>query len=134
MLADLVCLAMFVVLDAPAPAERVAFVLHDAFGALTVPLADRSPTVVVDSYCSAVAIRENLGRHGVDGAAVRVCTPLDELDEPISLLVVRPPRNLALLEHLLRSVRPLLDAGSDAAALVRRAGIEIAMDGMEFTL
>ena len=87
-------------------------VLHDAFGALTVPLADRSPTVVVDSYCSAVAIRENLGRHGVDGAAVRVCTPLDELDEPISLLVVRPPRNLALLEHLLRSVRPLLDAGS----------------------
>ena len=89
-------------------------VLHDAFGALTVALADRSPTVVVDSHCSAVAIERNCARNGIDPAGVSVRTPLDELggtgglDGSVSLLVVRPPRNLALLEHLLRAVRPLL--------------------------
>ena len=93
---------------APIEHRGTTVVLHDAFGALTVPLADRTPSVVVDSYCSAVAIRENLGRHGVDAATVSVSTPLDDLAGPISLLVVRPPRSLALLEHLLRSVRPLL--------------------------
>jgi 16S rRNA (guanine1207-N2)-methyltransferase len=56
-------------------------------------------------------MRENLARHEVDATSVGVYTPLDDLDDlgdPISLLVVRPPRSLALLEHLLRAVRPLL--------------------------
>lgn len=38
-----------------------------------------------------------------------------------------------LYAHL-NNTNPLLDAGSDAAALVRRAGIEIAMDGMELAV
>jgi pyrroloquinoline quinone biosynthesis protein B len=32
------------------------------------------------------------------------------------------------------NTNPVLDAGSEAAALVRRAGIEIAMDGMELAV
>jgi pyrroloquinoline quinone biosynthesis protein B len=34
----------------------------------------------------------------------------------------------------LNNTNPLLDAGSEAAALVRRAGIELAMDGMDLAL
>lgn len=34
----------------------------------------------------------------------------------------------------MNNTNPVLDAGSEAAALVRRAGIEIAMDGMELAL
>ena len=34
----------------------------------------------------------------------------------------------------LNNTNPLLDAGSEQGMLVRRAGIEIAMDGMELTL
>ena len=34
----------------------------------------------------------------------------------------------------MNNTNPVLDAGSDAAALVRRAGIEIAMDGMELAV
>ncbi len=88
-------------------------VLHDAFGALSVALADRAPTVVVDSYCSAAAVRENLVRNGMDAAQVTVRTPLGANhdtgpDGSVSLLVVRPPRNLALLEHLLRGIAPHL--------------------------
>lgn len=96
---------------APIEPRGDTVVLHDAFGALAVALADRSPTVVVDSYSSAVAIERNCELNGIDPAAISVGSPLDGLDGldgPVSLLVVRPPRNLALLEHLLRAVRPLL--------------------------
>lgn len=93
---------------APIEPPGATVVLHDAFGALAVALSDRSPTVVVDSHCSAIAIERNCGLNDIDPARVTVRTPLDELDGPVSLLVVRPPRNLALLEHLLRAVRPLL--------------------------
>ena len=34
----------------------------------------------------------------------------------------------------MKNTNPVLDAGSEAAALVRRAGIEIAMDGMELAI
>jgi 23S rRNA (guanine1835-N2)-methyltransferase len=98
------------VADGWSPIEHrgATVVLHDAFGALAVALAERSPTVVVDSYCSTVAIERNCALNGVDPSTIQVGSPLDELDGPVSLLVVRPPRNLALLEHLLRSVRPQL--------------------------
>ena len=47
MLADSVGLALFVVLETLAPAERLAFVLHDMFGVPfdeIAPIVDRSPT------------------------------------------------------------------------------------------
>src|SRR5919198_3824030 len=47
LLADSVGLALLVVLDTLAPAERLAFVLHDTFGVPfeeIAPLVDRSPT------------------------------------------------------------------------------------------
>ncbi len=49
LLGDSVGLAMLVVLDSLAPAERVAFVLHDVFGVpfdQLAPILDRSPTAV----------------------------------------------------------------------------------------
>lgn len=96
---------------APAPEGGATLVLQDAFGALSVALSSRAPTVVVDSYCSGAAIVENLGRNGVPTDVVDLRTTGDELADlagRVTLLVVRPPRNLALLEHLLRLVRPLL--------------------------
>jgi 16S rRNA (guanine1207-N2)-methyltransferase len=108
----------------PAPTPgAVTVVLHDAFGALTVPLADRAPIALVDSYCSATAIDLNAGRAGVgDAVEVRITTSdLSDLTGRVELVVVRPPRNLALLEHLLRLVRPLLapDAQVVGAEMVK---------------
>jgi 16S rRNA (guanine1207-N2)-methyltransferase len=88
-----------------------ALVLHDAFGALSVPLASRAPVVVVDSWCSAAAVHDNVARAGLAADAVEVRDPtadMADLADSVDLVVVRPPRNLALLEHLLRLVRPLL--------------------------
>lgn len=91
--------------------DGATMVLHDAFGALSLPLAPRSPVVLVDSWCSAVALRENAERAGLADDALDVRDPTTELGDltgRVDLVVVRPPRNLALLEHLLRLVRPLL--------------------------
>ena len=96
------------------PADRGAtLVLHDAFGGLSVPLAGRRPTVVVDSYCSGAAIAANLVRNDLALDSVDVRHPHDDLSDlhgRVELLVLRPPRNLALLEHLLRIVAPTLAA------------------------
>lgn len=97
--------------SAPLPERGATLVLHDAFGALSVPLARRRPTVVVDSYCSGAAIAENLARNDLGVDSVDVRHPLDDLSDlhgRVELLVLRPPRNLALLEHLLRCVAPTL--------------------------
>jgi 16S rRNA (guanine1207-N2)-methyltransferase len=95
-------------------------VLNDAFGALSVPLAAPGPAVhalisLVDSECSATAIQRNLERTGrpPESVALRPSTgDLSDLTGRIDRLIVRPPRNLALLEHLLRLVRPLLAPGA----------------------
>jgi RNA polymerase sigma factor (sigma-70 family) len=62
-LADAVGLALMVVLDTLAPAERLAFVLHDLFG---VPFADIAP--VVDRSTEATRQLASRARRRVQGA------------------------------------------------------------------
>jgi 16S rRNA (guanine1207-N2)-methyltransferase len=92
----------------PVQVEGHTVVLNDAFGALAVGLARRTPTSVVDSYCAARAVEQNLERNGLEPEAVEVVAPTAALSGPIALLVVRPTRSLVLLEHLLRLARPHL--------------------------
>ncbi len=92
-------------------APGATVIVGDAFGALSVGLADRTPTSIIDSYSATVAVRQNLERNGHAPDAVALRTPLDplgDLTDRVSLLVLRPPRTLALFEHLLRIVAPLL--------------------------
>lgn len=101
----------------PVDGSSTTLVIGDAFGALSVGLAATGPDVLLDSYCSQVAVRENLRAAGVDPATVRVSAPTERaagsVDFPqIDLLVVRPPRQTALLEHLLRVVAGRLHPGS----------------------
>jgi RNA polymerase sigma factor (sigma-70 family) len=65
LLADRVGLALLVVLDALAPAERLAFVLHDMFG---VPFADIGP--VVGRSADATKMLASRARRRVHGEAV----------------------------------------------------------------
>lgn len=99
----------------PVPvSDGPTLVLADAFGALTVPLAAVGASglvSVVDSSASAQAIRRNAALAEVPHESIDVRSSTDDLSDLIGSvrhLVVRPPRTLALLEHLLRSVRPLL--------------------------
>jgi RNA polymerase sigma-70 factor (ECF subfamily) len=70
LLADSVGLALLVVLDTLAPAERLAFVLHDVFG---LPFDQIGP--MVDRTPAAARQLASRGRHRVEGAAVPTPDP-----------------------------------------------------------
>ena len=105
----------------PVGDDGATLIIGDAFGALSVGLAARRPTVVLDSYCSGVAVRENLEAAGVDPSVVEIRGPLEAVAAPsglppLDLVVIRPPRQLALLEHLLRGVAGYLHPGTVVVA------------------
>jgi len=91
-------------------------IVGDAWGALTVALADRGPTSVVDSYVTARAIADNLGANGRSADGIRVRTPLEVPDEPVDVLAVKIPRERAVLEDDLRRLSPLLHPGTTVVA------------------
>ncbi len=119
----------------PVEPDATTLIIGDAFGALGVGLATRRPASVLDSYCSAVAVRANLRAAGEDPSAVEIHGPLDALaarseHPPFDLVVIRPPRQLALLEHLLRGVTRRIHPGTvvvaaDMVQHVHRATLEV---------
>ena len=70
-------------------------------------------------------------RPGAPDAHAMGHAPISGVGGSLAALAELPGRKLYI--HL-NNTNPVLDAGSEAAALVRRAGIEIAMDGMELAV
>ena len=93
------------------PAASVVIV-NDSFGALATALADRRPAAVSDSFVSQLATRHNLAANGVDPGQVDLLGSFDPLPDRIDLLLVKVPRNVALLDDQLRRLRPHLHRGS----------------------
>ncbi|SHM48342.1 methyltransferase [Actinacidiphila paucisporea] len=91
----------------PAPGGTTV-VLGDRWGALATALAERRPVQVSDSFLGQQATRANLRRIGAEDR-VRLLSPQDTRAEPperVDLLLVRVPRNLALLEDQLHALSP----------------------------
>lgn len=91
-----------------APTHGAVLILNDAFGAVSLGMADRSPQMMSDSYLSHMAVRENLARNSREGGAVRLLSSLDEPEGPLSIVLVKVPKALALLEDQLHRIRPFL--------------------------
>ncbi len=87
-------------------------VVNDAWGALATALADEPLTWLSDSFVARRAMEENLARNGCDARLVHAITPVDDLPDGLDTLLVKVPKVLALLEHELRLVAPLLHDGS----------------------
>lgn len=105
-------------------------ILNDTWGALASALAAHRPIVATDSHLARRSIAANLERNGIDAEAVEVRGPLDPLPERIDLLLVRPPKTVDLLEHLLRQARPGLHAdttvvGGAMARHVHTSGLDL---------
>ncbi|HWD07124.1 MAG TPA: sigma-70 family RNA polymerase sigma factor [Amycolatopsis sp.] len=125
-LADSVGLALLVVLETLAPAERLAFVLHDMFG---VPFADIAP--IVGRSAATTTQLASRARRRVRGA------PLPDADLPAQRAVIdaflaasRTGDFDALLAVLDPDVVLRADAG-DASRLVRGA-VEVASQAVLF--
>src|SRR5918999_2354731 len=108
-LGDSVGLAMLVVLDSLAPAERVAFVLHDVFG---VPFDEIAP--IVGRSSTAARQLASRGRRRVQGAAPIPDADLARQREVVEafLAAARGGDFDALLEVLDPDVVQRVDAGA----------------------
>ena len=88
----------------------VVLVVGDTWGALACALADRAPTVVVDSHLGAAAIAANAAANGQERP--RLIGPLDPWPERVDVAVLKVPKAGATLDHALHRLAPSLHPGS----------------------
>ena len=98
-------------LETQSPLAGRPLVVNDAFGALAVSLADHQPFFWSDSYVAHRALRLNLAANGHEAEAATPLVPGDELPRDVSVVLMKVPRSLALLEYQLARLRPLAAAG-----------------------
>ncbi|MFB9526350.1 methyltransferase [Nonomuraea roseola] len=87
-------------------------VFGDRWGALVTALAAHRPTQITDSFLTQEATRANLKRNGIDEGQVRLLSTRDTPPDRVDALLVRVPKNLALLEDQLHRLAPAVHEGT----------------------
>ncbi|KEA53703.1 MULTISPECIES: 23S rRNA (guanine(1835)-N(2))-methyltransferase RlmG [Mangrovibacter] len=80
-------------------------ILNDNFGALTCALAEHNPVFASDSLLAQIATERNLQNNGLDDNAVTFQDSLAGLPEKPALVLIKVPKQLALLAHQLEQIR-----------------------------
>lgn len=104
-------------------------ILNDSFGALSVALADHSPYSWSDSLLSQIALRVNLTLNGYPDDQVQTNRGIDLPLGDADLVLIKIPKTLALLEHQLYLLRPVLHhdsqlIGAGMARHIHRSTLE----------
>jgi len=96
-------------------------IVNDAFGALSVALADMRPQAWSDSYLSQQATLKNLAANDIPEDWVSLVPSTETPIGPFNLVLIKLPKTLALLEDELIRLRPQLapDARVIAAGMVK---------------
>ncbi len=92
----------------PAVASPATLVLNDSFGALTVALAGERLWSQTDSWLARQGCIENLRANQCPMDTDHLLNSLHWPTEILSLVVIKIPKTLALLEHQLYQLRPLI--------------------------
>jgi len=87
-------------------------IANDAFGALSVALADYSPLMMADSFLAQQGLINNLRVNGLPQDRVSFCNGLENPQVEFDLVLIKIPKTLALLEHQLYSLRNLIRLGT----------------------
>jgi 16S rRNA (guanine1207-N2)-methyltransferase len=95
--------------------------LNDAFGALALALANHTLYSWNDSFLAQQALRDNLLANGYPADQVRTNSTIDFPGAAVDCVLIKIPKTLALLEHQLYALRPLLhhDSRVIAAGMAR---------------
>ncbi|ELY6246446.1 23S rRNA (guanine(1835)-N(2))-methyltransferase RlmG [Cronobacter universalis] len=80
-------------------------IFNDSFGALACALADVRPVSVNDSFIAHQATRHNLRLNDIDESLVTMQDSLSPLPAAPELVLMKIPKQLALLEQQLRALR-----------------------------
>ncbi len=91
-------------------------ILNDAFGALAVALANHTLYSWNDSFLAQQALRDNLLANGYPLDQVKTNSTIDFPGAGIDCVLIKIPKTLALLEHQLYALRPLLHHDSRVVA------------------
>ncbi|MCG8708756.1 23S rRNA (guanine(1835)-N(2))-methyltransferase RlmG [Brenneria sp. 4F2] len=83
-------------------------IFNDAFGALACGLEAQSPIAIGDSYMSQLATRHNLALNGFKTDAVELLDSLADLPDAPTLVVIKIPKTMALLEYQLCKLRAVV--------------------------
>lgn len=83
-------------------------IFNDAFGALTCALAANHPWNISDSFLAQQAARHNLRLNQIDEQSVTFHDNLAPLPAAPALVLIKIPKQLALLEQQLRALRDVV--------------------------
>ena len=83
-------------------------IFNDAFGALACALAEHKPYSIGDSYLSELATRENLRHNELDESSVRFLESTADYPQAPAVVLIKIPKQLALLEQQLRALRKVV--------------------------
>ena len=86
-------------------AVGTTLIFNDSFGALACALAEARPVSINDSFISEQATRHNLRLNGMDEDAVTFLDSLSELPAAPARVLIKIPKQLALLEQQLHALR-----------------------------
>jgi len=84
-------------------------ILNDAFGALSISLSEYSPCSVSDSYVSHQAIIENACVNSISTEQINIQDNFQTLKGVFNLVMIKIPKNLAMLEDELFRIRDNCD-------------------------
>jgi len=90
------------------PADGPTLIFNDAFGALTCALAARNPWNISDSFIAQQAARHNLHLNHLEAQAMTFQDSLAPLPAAPALVLMKIPKQLALLEQQLRALRTVV--------------------------
>jgi len=85
--------------------EGPVLIVNDSFGALACALATHRPVSIGDSYISELAMQHNLRMNGIEETCVTFQDSLSPLPDAPALVLIKVPKQLALLEQQLRALR-----------------------------
>lgn len=88
--------------------ESSLLIINDSFGALTTGLASFKPTMWSDSYLAQQGTVANLKNNDLAEESVELLNSLQTPTGPVDLVIIKVPKNLAMLEDQLLRIRPLL--------------------------
>lgn len=83
-------------------------ILNDSFGALACGLADYQPVAISDSFLSQEATRRNWQSNELDEQQLHLQDVLAPLPEAPSLVIIKVPKTLAMLEYQLLRLRDVV--------------------------
>lgn len=85
--------------------DGLTLIFNDSFGALACALAERNPVTISDSYISRQATCHNLRINGIAEHQVHFLDSLSALPAAPALVLIKVPKQQALLEQQLRAIR-----------------------------